>query len=76
MYGKGKGKSGAKDGAPGPSLQQRFKEMNAQESLIASKKREIEQKLLDQKRKEDEKAVQKLEEKTKNKPKVNPIRNR
>ena len=76
MHAKSKGKSAPKDGAPGPSLQQRFKEMNAQESLIALKKKEIEQKLLEQKRQENEKAVKKLEGKSKAKPKVNPIRNR
>ena len=43
MYGKSKGRSGPKDPqimpGLGPGLQQRFKEMSAQESLIAQKKK-------------------------------------
>ena len=59
----------------GPGLQQRFKEMSAQESLIARKKRQIEEKLKEEKRKEQEKASSKNQAKSKKEAsKANPVR--
>ena len=44
-------------------LQDRFREMDAQQQLIAQKKREVEQKLIDKKRKEEEDAMSKMNSK-------------
>ena len=79
MHGRGRGFGKPRDPqqmpGPGPGLQQRFKEMDAQESLIAIKKRQIEQKMLEDKRKEQEKQLNKLQSKGKKDiGKVTPLR--
>ena len=59
-YGRGQQKPGApSQGAS--SLQDRFKEMSAQEKLIEQKKKEIELKLLEQKRKAQVEAISKMQ---------------
>ena len=45
----------------GSSLQDRFREMSAQERLIEEKKKEIELKLQEQKRKAQEEAISKMQ---------------
>ena len=54
------GKSGAKGSC---SLQDRFREMGAQEQLIEQKKREIESKMQERKRKEQEEVLNKMQAK-------------
>ena len=56
-----KGRGGSTQG--GGFLQERIKEMSAQEKLIEQKKKEIEAKLLEQKQKEQEKVLSKLQSK-------------
>lgn len=67
-----RGRFGGRSGAnhqqmpgPGPGLQQRFKEMTAQEQLIQQKKKEFENKLIEEKRKQQEEVLNKLNAKTK-----------
>ena len=65
------GGSSSSSGAPrgeGPGLQQRFKEMTAQERLIEQKKREFELKMMEEKRKQAEEAVRKFEKKKEKPP--------
>ena len=55
------GQRGQGGAAGGGSLQDRFKEMSAQERLIEEKKKEIELKLQEQKRKAQEEAISKMQ---------------
>lgn len=56
--------AGSKSGAKGScSLQDRFREMGAQEQLIEQKKREIESKMQERKRKEQEEVLNKMQAK-------------
>ncbi len=59
-------------GGTGAAVQDRFRQMNAQERLIEQKKKEIEQKLLAEKMKQHEDALNKMkpkqEKKTESKP--------
>ena len=56
---------GGASGSAGSSLQERFRQMNEQEKLIEQKKREIEQRMLAQKMKEQEEALKKIQPKKK-----------